>query len=410
VEHTSTDTVVIGAGPYGLSISAHLHAAGVGHRIFGEPLGAWRTMPRGMKLRSAVGASSLSDPSGLLTIEAYHAEHGRELSYPVALESFLEYGDWFIDRAGVAVERRLVARVARDDDAFTVRLEDGESIRAARIVVAAGADAFQWLPREFRGLPPSVASHSGDHRDLAEFAGKRLVVLGAGQSAIECAVLAHEGGADVRVLLRGAGVHWLTRSRRLHTAPLLASILYASTDVGPAGLSRVVSLPRLFRILPAAVRERATNRCVRPAAAAWLHDRSDGIAIMPRRSVREVTFDSRGLRIEFHQGSPIEADHLICATGYQPDLAHYAFLAPELLREIQQAKGFPVLRSGYESSVAGLHFVGWPSTWTYGPVMRFISGAAATSRSVALALRGRDRSAVAAAVPGGAGELRSVEG
>jgi FAD-dependent urate hydroxylase len=368
-------------------------------------------MPRGMKLRSAVGASSLSDPSGALTIEAYHAEQGRELSYPVALESFLEYGDWFIDRADVAVERRFVERVARDGDAFTVRLQDGESIRAARIVVAAGADAFQWLPRELRGLPSSVVSHSGDHEDLGEFADKRVVVLGGGQSAIECAVLAHEGGADVRVLMRGAGVHWLTRSRRLHTSPLLASILYAPTDVGPAGLSRIVSLPRLFRILPAALRERATDRCVRPAAAAWLHDRCDGITIMPRRSIREVTFDERGLRIECHDGDPIEADHLICATGYQPDLAHYAFLAPELLREVHKAKGFPVLHSGYESSVAGLHFVGWPSTWTYGPVMRFISGAAATSHSVANALRSRDRSALAAtAVPGAASELRSVEG
>ncbi len=367
-------------------------------------------MPKGMKLRSAVGASSLSDPSGRLTIEQFHAEHGRTLSYPVALESFLEYGDWFIGRAGVAVERRLVERLEREDDAFTVRLADGESIRAARVVVAAGTNAFRWLPPQFRGLPPAAVSHSGDHPDLARFAGQRLVVLGAGQSAIECAVLAHESGAHVRVLLRGAGVHWLTRSMRLHTAPLLGSILYAPTDVGPAALSRVVSAPRLFRTLPARLRERATNRCVRPAAAAWLYDRAEGVSIEAGSAVREVTCDSGGIRIECLDGPPIVADHLLCATGYQPDLAHYTFLAPELLGEIRQAKGFPVLRGAFESSLPGLHFVGWPSTWTYGPVMRFISGAAATSRSVARALRSPDRSAVTTATAGATGELSRAEG
>jgi len=56
--------VIIGAGPYGLAAAAHLRAAGIEHRIFGEPLSFWRRhMPAGMFLRSAWEASHIVDRS-----------------------------------------------------------------------------------------------------------------------------------------------------------------------------------------------------------------------------------------------------------------------------------------------------------------------------------------------------------
>ena len=56
-------TAIIGAGPYGLSLAAHLAAAGADFRIFGKPLTSWRDhMPKGMMLKSDGFASNLSAP------------------------------------------------------------------------------------------------------------------------------------------------------------------------------------------------------------------------------------------------------------------------------------------------------------------------------------------------------------
>jgi FAD-dependent urate hydroxylase len=63
--------VIVGAGPYGLSVAAHLRRHGLPFRIFGSPMQSWRSnMPAGMFLKSEGRASSLSDPAGSYTPKA----------------------------------------------------------------------------------------------------------------------------------------------------------------------------------------------------------------------------------------------------------------------------------------------------------------------------------------------------
>jgi SAM-dependent methyltransferase len=377
---------VIGAGPFGVSISAHLHEAAVEHRVLGEPMGAWAAMPKGMCLRSPARASSLSDPAGAFTLEAFHAERGTALETPVRLDAFIDYGHWFIERTGVEVERRTVTSLERGEEGFVAALADGESIAARRVVLAAGTQAFRWLPPEFRDLPAERVSHASDHRDLGVFAGQELVVVGRGQSGIECAALAHEHGANVRVLLRGAAIHWLLRSARLHSAPLLSTLLYAPSDVGPAGLSRIVDLPGFFRLLPDDWRTKASNRCSRPAAAAWLERRTETIPFETGHPISAVRVEGDRVRIERGGAGALVADHLLLATGYRVDISRYSFLTPELLAQIECAGGYPLLRRGFESSVAGLHIVGWPAIGTFGPLMRHVSGTPYCARALTRAL------------------------
>jgi FAD-dependent urate hydroxylase len=65
----SCDIAVIGAGPYGLSVAAHLKAAGVDFRIIGTPMEFWlKHMPKGMHLKSEGFASSLADPGSTFTL------------------------------------------------------------------------------------------------------------------------------------------------------------------------------------------------------------------------------------------------------------------------------------------------------------------------------------------------------
>ena len=387
MSQADTDTLVVGAGPYGLSISAHLRGAGVSHRVFGETMAFWsRGMPKGMCLRSSARASSLSDPKGALTIEAFAVEQGVSIGPPLPIESFIAYGHWFAERAGVEVDSRLVDDLSVANGVFVASLDDGEEVRSHRVVLAAGSEPFQWTPPEFRGLPPNLVSHTSDHNDLSVFAGKELLVLGAGQAGVEYAAIASEQGANVRLVLRRPSVRWLTRSAKLHDIALLKTLLYAPSDVGPAGLSRVVSAPGLFRVLPSTLRDKSTRRCSRPAAASWLVERTQNIPFETGRGIRSVGDNDGRVRIVFDGGSELEADHLILATGYKVDLGNYGFLAPQLLATIRTADGFPVLGPGFTSSVRGLHIVGWPATGSYGPLMRHVVGTEYAGKALATRL------------------------
>src|SRR5258708_40207992 len=87
------DVTVIGAGPYGLSAAAYLKAAGLGVRVFGEPMEFWSNkMPEGMLLRSPRDASNFVDPNSACTLAGYEAANGRKIAFPISLKHFVEYG------------------------------------------------------------------------------------------------------------------------------------------------------------------------------------------------------------------------------------------------------------------------------------------------------------------------------
>ena len=384
-----TDVAVLGAGPYGLAVAAALRGSGVEHRVIGDPMSFWQGMPQGMLLRSNWTATSIADYRGPVSLDAYRAATGSSFGKPVPLENFVEYGEWVQTRVAPDTDRRVVTSIARAGAGFELELHDGDRLRAGRVVVAAGIAPFTRRPPQFAGLPPELASHTGDHRDLSVFKGQRVLVVGGGQSALESAALLHEAGADVQVLVRKDHLIWLhggTYQRRLGR---LKPLFYAPTDVGPLGLSRVVAAPGLFRRLPRSVQTPAARRAIRPAGAEWLVERLREVPIRLGWPVREATRDGAQVRLVSAGGDTMTGDHVLYGTGYQVDVNRYPFVSPELGRQIRQVDGYPVLRRGLESSVPGLHFVGAPASWSFGPIMRFVSGGWFASRAVADAVAGR---------------------
>ncbi len=367
---------IIGAGPYGLSAAGYLQAANVEFRIFGEPMSFWqKQMPVGMCLRSNWGASHIADPRQELTLDAYCRERGNHISKPIPLDRFVDYGCWFQRQAVPNLERRNALSVDLVAGGFRVNLEDGEEFTSRRVVVAGGISPFAARPAEFASIPPALASHTSEHNDLRKFKGQRMVVIGAGQSALESAALLKEAGIQVEVIARTKTLNWVGLHAKLHHLGMISKMLYSTRDVGPAGISRLVAMPHLFRRFPRLFQDRTAYRAIRPAGAGWLQPRIAGVPITLGRKVVSAAVAGSQLRLRLDDGTERLVDHALLATGFRVDVARYPFLPPSLSKQLKTVNGFPVLKRGLESSIPGLHFLGKPAAWSFGPLLGFVSGA-----------------------------------
>jgi FAD-dependent urate hydroxylase len=383
VSSSNCNVTVLGAGPYGLAAAAYLRAAGVETRVFGEPMSFWeKQMPTGMCLRSSLGASHIADPEQELTLDAYCRESGDSIAKPIPLKLFTDYGHWFQRRAVPQVEKREVQKIDNEGAGFKVTLKDGEEFITRRVVVAAGINNFATRPEAFSGIPCALASHSSAHTDLSKFRGQRVAVIGAGQSALESAALLQEAGSQVEVIARKSALNWVGLHPKLHHLGLFSKLMYSDRDVGPAGISRLVAMPYLFRIFPREFQNRTAYRAIRPAVAGWLRPRLQNVPVtLGRHIISAQAMDSQ-LRLKLDDNSERIVDHALLATGYRVDVSRHPFLSPGLLKNIKTANGFPLMKTGLECSVPGLHFVGKPAAWSFGPILGFVSGAEFASKEL----------------------------
>lgn len=390
----SIGTAIVGAGPYGLSAAAHLRARDVPIHMFGEDMEFWENqMPVGMFLRSAWDATSIADPDGTLSIDAYEEAIGRRIDRPVPLDDFVRYGRWFREQVVPDLDRRRVTCVEQDDGGFRLELSDGTSAAARRVIIATGLDSCAHRPVQFDGLSSDLAPHSSQLRELDGFQGRRVAVIGGGQSAIELAALLSEAGAEVEVIARADHIHFLRRQWvQEHLGPL-ERLLYPRTDVGPPGLNWIVAAPGVFRLFPRRLRDPIAVRCIRPAASSWLPDRLQDVTITLEREVASATEEDGGVRLTLNDDSERKVDRVVLATGYRVDLSRNRVLSSALIEGLQRLGSAPRLRKGYESSVPGLHFLGAAAAASFGPVSRFVSGTnyagAAVARQIARAERRR---------------------
>lgn len=250
-------------------------------------------------------------------------------------------------------------------------------------MVASGIGPFARRLPQFQGISQQFVTHASDQRDVKRFNGKHVVVIGAGQSALESAALIREAGGEVEVIARTPAVHWLGMRARLQKLGPLGRILYSPADVGPAGVSRIVAFPDTMKYFPRILQNRFRTRSLRPAGAKWLRGRFNGIPVATGRAVESATLKGDKVHMRLDDGSTRTADHVLQGTGYKIDVAHYPFFAPELAGEIVQASGFPILTKGLESSIPGLHILGAPAAWTFRPLLFFVAGTDYAARALA---------------------------
>jgi FAD-dependent urate hydroxylase len=394
----TAEVAVVGAGPYGLSLAAHLRAAGVSVRHFGLPMQLWQTaMPTGMFLKSQGFASNLSDPEGTHTLEAYCRATGhRYASYgvPVPLDVFVAYGQWFRDKVVPDLEEVLVTDIAMRDGGFELSLADSLQVRARRVVVAVGVEHFARVPQPLASLPPSLCTHSSAHTDLSAFRGKKVVVVGAGQSALETAALLHENGCAAQVVARATRLAWNTEPLA-PDRPLRERLRQPESGLGSGWATWFYSNhPSLFRHLPASTRAYRARTALGPAGAFWLRSRVEGqFPLITGYQVRWASAHGSGVQLGLSGPGgavrEVAADHVIAGTGYRTDPARLRFLGDHMMSSLRTLAGSPVVGPDYQSSIPGLYFIGPAVAATFGPVMRFVYGSAHAATTVASQFAGR---------------------
>lgn len=388
-----TDTVIVGAGPYGLSLAAHLRHTGVPFRIFGRSMDSWVShMPKGMLLKSDGFASNISDPAGDYTLRQFCAENGipyRDRGIPVTLETFASYGLAFKDREVSQLEDKTVVSIDSDTAGFMIGLNTGEMFHARQVILAIGVTHFGYVPETLASLPPEYVSHSSVHSDVTRLCGRKVIIIGAGSSALDLAGLMHEAGVDVQLIARKP-LKFHSKSDK--PRPWWDQLRRPPSGLGPGWKSFFfANYPNVFHYLPESLRIEAVRRVLGPSGGAFIRDKIEGkVPTLIGQSTVAARIEDGKVRLTLADGSGVNreviADHVIAATGYKVSLEKLKFLNDETRSRIKTVSGSPALSSAFESSIPGLYFVGLAAAISFGPVMRFAFGAEFTARTVTRAV------------------------
>ncbi|MBV9548211.1 MAG: NAD(P)/FAD-dependent oxidoreductase [Alphaproteobacteria bacterium] len=391
------DVAIIGAGPYGLSVAAHLRALGVRVRTFGKAMDTWRShMPEGMMLKSEGFASNLSAPDRFSTLKAYCTEQGiayADRGMPIPRTDFVAYADWFRNRHVPELEEIQVRKLAKTATGFALTLETGEMVFARRVVLAVGVSFFQYIPEELAGLPASMVSHSYDHRRVEQFKGSKVVVLGAGASAINLAYELEEAGCQVRLVARARKVEYNTPPRE-NAHSLWYRLRNPPSPIGQGWRSYFCAvLPGIFYHLPGRLRARAVKSHVHAAGGWYMREKVEGRVpqILGHALVRA---DIVAGRVRLTLKGPgatrnLDCDHVIAATGYRVDARRLSFLDEAICREISENGRGIHISAQFETQMSGLYAVGMTAMENFGPVLRFMVGTRFVAPRLAAHLRRR---------------------
>lgn len=383
------DSLILGAGPYGLSLGAHLQAGRADFRIAGTVMGAWiHAMPEGMYLKSEGFALDLFEPSRRFTLGAYCRQHGlpyADTGVPVSKDTFIAYGRAFQEAFVPQAEERRAVSVSRSRRGFLTVFDDGVEIASRRVVVAAGIGSYPRLPPSLQSLPEAFCTHSSRHADFAAFAGKSVAVVGGGSSAMDCAAALRRRGAKVTVVARREAVRFQTPLGR---RTLWDRVKAPMTTLGPGWKSVLCTeAPLLFHRMPDRFRTLVVSRYLGPAPGWVVKDEVEGLVpIVSGTTVSTAKVVEGRVHLTLsHAGGAatvLVVDHVVAATGFRIDVEKTSFLDPALARQIGHVDGAPSLSSHFESTVPGLYFAGPVAANAFGPMLRFACGAGFAARRV----------------------------
>lgn len=366
-----TDLLVIGAGPYAYAAAAYAGDRGIATTVVGKPLSFWREqMPADMYLRS--GPDWYLDANREHTFEAYFEDRGLDPADhdPIPIGVWLDHADWFAAQKGLEVDQRLVSDVTRPDGRFVAAMEDGSSISAAKVLAAPGVGFFAQLPDWHVRVPEDRRTHTVERVGFDDLAGARVAVIGGRQSAYEWAALLCDHGAEkVDVVHR-------------HPKPAFEKVSWGFVD---AYVDQTLAHRGWWRGLAPEQRTGIAQEfweVGRLTLEHWLVPRlrPDVVTTHAECSVTEVTGEGP-VTLTLSDGSELAVDHVVFASGYKPDIDRVPYLAG-VREQVAATDGFPDLSEGFETSLPGLHTVGFLATRDFGPFYGFTKGCPSAAKIV----------------------------
>jgi cation diffusion facilitator CzcD-associated flavoprotein CzcO len=381
---------IIGAGPYGLSLAAHLAARKIEHRIFGRPMQFWSQVADAggdRYLRTYCFGTNISTPESGFSFADYSRPRGLETFEPCSIGDFAAYGHWFQQANVPWVEPVDVTRVAGQKHGFSIVLADGQCLVADRVVIATGLASFAQVPPALASLAPTLASHTSGIANFSAFRGREVAIIGAGQSALEAAALLHEAGALPQLLVRDGEIRWMSRVPQSRGLWRRLRSPVSALGSGPKAWA-LAHFPGALHRLPDTWRARLVRKHLPPEGAWWLRERVEnrmpvhlGMTVCEAREAGgRVALRLRAVNDSGER--QLLVDHVIAGTGYDIDVERLAFLDPTLRSAIQRLGRAPRLNAAFETSVPGLGVIGPSSATSFGPLFRFVAGSEYAARVV----------------------------
>lgn len=346
----NTNLLIIGAGPFGLSMSAFCLQNNIKHTIVGKSMDFWKNnMPEGMKLRSAYDWHL--DPAGIDTFERFMQVKGLNPDdfRPVPIELYLEYAGWFQKQKNIFPVESMVTRLDFNEESseFIAEMDSGEKIVSKNVLLALGFKYFKNIPAEFsEQLPADKYTHACDISSFSKFNNKKCLVMGGRMSAFESAALLHESGASEVYMSYRHDTPEFTESDWDWVTPLL---------------NRMAETPEWYRDLDESEKDNIGKRFFgegRLKMEPWLKPRldKDTINIFPNTEITEIIESGDKLKVNFNYGEHITVDHVILATGYKVDINNVPFLkSGNILDNLKIINGYPELSAHLQTNIPGLY-------------------------------------------------------
>jgi len=380
---SKVSVAIIGAGPYGLSLAAHLATRNIEYRIFGHPMRFWSRIAEAggeRYLKSYCFGTNISAPTPGYTFADYNGPRGLETFEPCSMENFTAYGRWFQQSLVPRIEDVDVEGLERQSGGFVLTLADGRRCDADSVVIATGLSGFASLPPLLRSLPAGRVAHTSDITSFAAFRGRDVAVVGAGQSALEAAALLFEAGARPQLMVREDTILWQTRVSRERSLWRQVRSPIAGLGTGPKAWT-LTRFPGAMHNLPDAWRTSFTRSHLPAEGAWWLRSRVENKfpVHLGATVVAALEAGSRAaLRLRLAKDNSereLLFDHVVAGTGFDIDIERLAFIEGKLRGAIARLEHSPRLDASFQSSVPGLHFIGPTSAMSFGPLFRFVVGA-----------------------------------
>jgi indole-3-pyruvate monooxygenase len=372
---SSSDVLVIGAGPAGLAVAACLRQQGVAHTVVTRDdsvAAAWRRHYERLHLHTVKRHSALPGMPWPASAPRYPSRQ-QVVDY---LDSYAK-AHHIQPLLGVEVQR-----LRREKDRFDVQTSAG-ALHPRIVVVATGYNGMP-KPPDFAGTDSfaGLCLHARDYRNAAPFKGRRTLVVGCGNSGAEIALDLAEQGVDVSMVVRGP-VHVVPRdlygrpsqATSVMLAPLPARVRDAI--VGPVLRLAVGDLS------PWGIRRPAIgpNQMIEEQGRIPMLDIGTVAMVKAGRiQVRPAVQQVNGDRVRFADGREESYSGMVLATGYDTGLARFI----EGFEAIADSRGRPH-RFGQETGIPGLYFVGFRNPTT-GALREIAREAPRVAAAVAAAL------------------------